>query len=438
MRVDLKELNEVADGTRAALVPVTYGVPEGMRSAECNGGVPGVWKSADGRVWFPTVRGVVAIDPGAGVRVPPAVILEEASADALTLDRQHETSVPPRTSGIDFRFTALSLAAADKVRFKYRLDPYDDTWVDAGAGRTAHYKRLPPGAYTFRVIAANSFGVWNENGDAIRFVLRPHYYQTIWFRTLVLTALAGLLYLVYRVRVRRLQQAFEMTLDARVDERTRIARDLHDTLLQGAHGVLLRFQTVVHLLPDRPEHAKQELETAIAQTAAFVTDARNEVQGLRRSVTQRNDLGTAIDTLGHEIAAAAAGGGPAFGVTVEGEPRELHPIVRDEIYKIAAEALRNAYRHASATHVEVEMRYDPDGLRLRVRDDGKGIDPDVPREGIEGHYGLRGMRERATLIGGELTVWSEVGAGSEVELLVPASAAFASPAGIRRPLVRSR
>ena len=432
MHIALKELNEVADGTRPAIAPIMYGVPEGMRSAECNGGSPGVWKSADGRIWFATVRGVVAIDPAAGVRLPPAVILEEASAGTLILDRQQQISVPAGNTALDFRFTALSLSDADQARFKYRLDPFDEDWVDAGTRRTAHYTHLPPGAYTFRVIAANSFGAWNETGDAIRFVLRPHYYQTAWFRAVTATALIGLLYVAHRLRLRRLQHSFELTLDARVDERTRIARDLHDTLLQGAHAILLRFQTVVHLLPDRPAQAKQELESAIAQTADFVTETRNEVQGLRRSVTQRNDLGNAIATLGQELAAAAAGRTAAFGVTIEGEPRELHPIVRDEIYKITAEALRNAFRHASAAHVEVEMRYDDDGLRLKVRDDGRGIDPDVPRDGIEGHYGLRGMRERAMLVGGHLTVWSQVGAGTEVDLRVPAPAAYArlgGPAG---------
>jgi signal transduction histidine kinase len=359
--------------------------------------------------------------------LPPAVILEEASANTRLLAREQQTSVPPGNGVVDFRFTGLSLFDPEKLRFKYRLDPFDEDWVDAGARRTAHYTNLPPGGYSFRVIAANGFGVWNEKGDAIRFVLRPHYYQTNWFRALCVMVVVSLLYVAYRLRLRRLQRVFEMTLDARVDERTRIARELHDTLLQGAHGILLRFQTVSHLLPDRPVQAKETLDRAIEQTVGFITEARDEVQGLRGSVVQRNDLATAIDTLGRELAATGVGPPPSFGVTVEGEARELHPIVRDEIYKIAAEALRNAFRHAHAAHLEVEIRYDNDGFRLRVRDDGRGIDPRASREGIEGHYGLGGMRERATRIGGDLTIWSEVGAGSEIELRVPASAAYARP-----------
>ena len=212
----------------------------------------------------------------------------------------------------------------------------------------------------------------------------------------------------YQLRVRQLRHQFEMTLDARVGERTRIARELHDTLLQSFHGLLLRFQTVSHLLPESPSDAKQRLDAAIEHAAAAVTEGRDAVQGLRSSTTEKNNLAPAISALGAEL--AADGSRPAFHVAVEGETRELHPILRDEIYKIAAEALRNAFRHAHAGRVEVEIRYDDEQFRLRVRDDGKGIDAAVlADQGLEGHYGLRGMHERAELIGGKLAVWSEVG-----------------------------
>ena len=219
---------------------------------------------------------------------------------------------------------------------------------------------------------------------------------------------------------------FEMTLEARIGERTRIARDLHDTLLQSFHGLLLRFQTVSVLLPDRPIEAKEKLDSAIEQAAGAITEGRDSVQGLRASTVERNDLALAIRTLGEELEDDSSNHRPAtFRVAVEGQPRDLHPILRDEIYKIAAEALRNAFHHAQAKQVEVEIRYDHDQFRLRVRDDGKGMDAEVlSSHGLEGHYGLRGMRERATLIQGKLAVWSEVDAGTEVELRVPASAAY--------------
>ena len=218
----------------------------------------------------------------------------------------------------------------------------------------------------------------------------------------------------------RLSQQFEMTLEARVAERTRIARELHDTLLQSFHGLLLRFQTVSHLLPQRPTEAKERLDNAIEQAAEAITEGRDAVQGLRDSTVKGNDLAQAISTLGEELAGEAANHRPVFRVAVEGESRDLHPILRDEIYKIAAEGLRNAFRHAQARQIEVEIRYDNERLRLRVRDDGKGIDPAViAGRGSEGHYGLPGMRERAILIGAKLTVWSELDAGTEVELDLP-------------------
>ena len=427
-RLSLKELNDLADGRVASISPVSYGIAEGMRNSECNSGSPGAWKTADGRIWFPTLRGVVAIDPTAGNRLPPPVVLEEAWANQLRLERSDRTSIPPGNNTLDFRFTALSFSAPDKVRFKYRLDPYEKEWVEAGPGRTAHYTNLEPGEYSFQVIAANDYGVWNERGASVRFVLQPHYYQTAWFRALCGMFVLTLVWAAYQLRVRQLRHQFEMTLNARVDERTRIARDLHDTLLQGAHGILLRFQTVAELLPERPTEAKDRLEGAIGQTAHFITDARDEVQGLRASTIQSNDLPMAIRTLGEELETGSTSDQSAgFRIAVEGKARDLHPIVRDEIYKIAAEALRNSFRHAKARRVEVEIRYANDEFRLRVRDDGRGIDPAVlAAKGSEGHYGLRGMTERAKAVGGHLAVWSQPHEGTEVELRVPASAAYAA------------
>jgi signal transduction histidine kinase len=244
-------------------------------------------------------------------------------------------------------------------------------------------------------------------------------------------ALLTLLWVAHRFRMRQMRHAFDMMLEARVGERTRIARELHDTLLQGFHGLLLRFQTVSHLLPERANEAKDLLDSAIRQAAASMTEGRDAVQGLRASALENNDLAQSIRTLGDELAGIAPQ--PAnFRVSVEGVPRQLHPILRDEVYKVAAEALRNAYRRAEARHIEVELHYGHEEMRMRVRDDGKGIDPAVlASHGTQGHYGLRGMPERAALAGGELAIWSEVGVGTEVELRVAASTVHLTPP--RRP-----
>jgi len=229
----------------------------------------------------------------------------------------------------------------------------------------------------------------------------------------------------YQLRVRQLAAQFNMRLDERVQERTRIARELHDTLLQSFHGLLMNFQTASRLLPGRPKEAKEKLDSAIEQAEDAILEGRDAVQGLRASTVQSNDLALAIGTLGEELATEAANHGSArFRVAVEGVPRNLHPILRDEVYKIAAEALRNAFRHSQAEQIEVEIHYDNQEFRLRVRDDGRGFDPAIAPEEREGHFGLPGMKERAKIAGGKLKVWSEVGAGTEVELEMPASTAY--------------
>jgi len=223
----------------------------------------------------------------------------------------------------------------------------------------------------------------------------------------------------------QLRRQFEMTLEARVRERTRIARELHDTLIQSFHGLLLRFHTVFQMLPERPIEAKEKLGSAIEQADEAITEGRDAVQGLRDPQIEDNDLALAISTLGEELAANSSGHRPAFRVAVEGESRNLHPILGEEVYNIAAEALRNAFRHAQGQQVEVEIRYENEQFRLRVRDDGKGMDPEVlSGQGLAGHYGLRGMRERAKLIEGKLVLWSEVDAGTEVDLSIPAGTAY--------------
>src|SRR5208337_823551 len=340
---------------------------------------------------------------------------EFAATDILKL------SPHPRELQIDY--TSPALLNPQRVKFRYRLDGYDRDWRDAGTRRQAFYTDLPPGKYSFRVVACNSDGVWSESAGKVDFAVAPAYYQTNWFRTLCAAILLALVWAAYRLRVRQLRQQFELTLEARVGERTRIARELHDTLLQSFHGLLLRFQTVSQLLPEHTE-AKEKLDSAIEQAADAITEGRDAVQGLRASTVQSNDLALAISTLGEELASDPSNHrSAAFRVAVEGEARNLHPILRDEIYRIAAEALRNAFRHAQAQLVEVEIRYDNHQFRLRVRDDGKGIDPAVlSGHGPGGHFGLPGLRERGKLIGGELAIWSEVGAGTEIELRVPAGA----------------
>jgi signal transduction histidine kinase/streptogramin lyase len=336
-----------------------------------------------------------------------------------------------RDSVFSFEFAALGYANSQKNRYRYKLENFEPGWNEVGSKqRLATYTNLDSGKYVFRVQGSNSDGVWNEQGVSLPVLITPPWWNTTSFRVLCSVLILALLWAAYQWRLRQLRNQFEMTLDARVGERTSIARELHDTLLQSFHGLMLRFQIVSELLPERPVEAKEQLDRAMERASMAITEGRDAVQGLRAATAQKNDLAQDIDTLGEELAADPANDGcTAFRVTVEGESRDLHPILRDEIYRIAGESLRNAFRHAQAQQVEVEIRYDHERFRLRVRDDGKGIDTAV-LSGQEpgGHYGLPGMRERAKLIGGKLTIWSEVGVGTEVELVIPAGTAYVTVA----------
>jgi signal transduction histidine kinase len=258
------------------------------------------------------------------------------------------------------------------------------------------------------------------------FTILPAYYQPNWFRALCVVVFMVLLRAAYQLRVRALAHQFNRTLEARVSERTRIARDLHDTLLQSFQGALLRFQSVANIFATRPDEARERLEKALDQAEAAITEGRNAVHGLRASATTVNDLANGIATLGlHLTGDGSPGRVPLIDVAVDGTSRDLNPMVRDEAYQIAGEALRNAVKHAGAGRIMVTIHYELRQLRLTVRDDGKGIDAEtMARRQVEGHFGLPGMRERAAIVKGRLEVRSGRGAGTEIELAVPAATAY--------------
>jgi ligand-binding sensor domain-containing protein/signal transduction histidine kinase len=418
-----------------------YDLSDGLQSNEFS---TGCYQSPDGEMFFGGSNGFNAFF-AENIRdnpyVPPIVItsfkifnkpvsigthsvLKKAIsyADSLTLSY--------RDNEFSFEFAALSYANSQKNHYRYKLENFEPGWnqVDSKQ-RLATYTNLDPGKYIFRVQGSNSDGVWNEEGVSLPILISPPWWKTNWFRAICAVAVLCLLLGTYQVRLQQLHQQFSMTLEARVLERTRIARDLHDTLLQSFHGVLLYLQTISNELP--AGNTKEKLDTVITQAEQAIVEGRGAVQGLRTSTVERNDLGLAIRALGEEVAAAdTRARRPDFTVQVEGAPRNLHPITRDEVYRITGEAMRNAFRHADAKRIEVEIRYDHRQLRARVRDNGKGIDRQlISGDGRQGHFGLRGMQERAKLIGGKLTVWSEPDSGTEVELIIPAARAYlTSPA----------
>jgi signal transduction histidine kinase/ligand-binding sensor domain-containing protein len=409
------------------------------------GGLPGVAQirplpsaieGTDGSLWFATTGGVARLDPThSQLRVePPVITIQSVSADDKPYEPTFPVRFPAHTSSVQIRYSAVSLSEPEAIHFRYKLQETDKDWHETDTAEPASYRNLAPGSYHFSVDATDTNGVWSHKVATAEFTILPAFYQTAWFRLLAVASFFALLWGLYRLQLRQLTHEHNMRLEARVNERTRIARDLHDTLLQSFHGLLLRFQTVSNLLPTRPAEAKETLDSAIDQAAEAITEGRDAVQGLRSSTVVTNDLALAINTLGEELAAGETNPNNAvFHVGVEGTTRDLHPILRDEVYRIAGEAMRNAFKHAQAQRIEVELRYDERQFRLRVRDDGKGIDAKLVNDHERpGHYGMRGMRERAKLLGGKLTVWSELDAGTELELRIPATNAYATPDGGKR------
>jgi len=392
---------------------------------------PTAVRGTDERLWFATTNGVAWVDPRYLYRneLPPPVVIQSVVADGRILSPSRKVELPGRTINLQIAYAGLSLAVPERVQFRYRLRGMDDDWQSAGTRRTAYYTRLPPGSYDFQVIATNDAGVWNETGAELSIGIIPAWYQTWWFHALCALLTIATLAALYRLRVAQVRAETHRLLEVRTSERERIARDLHDTLLQSFHGLLLQLQTAYKLLPGRPDKAKLALGVAIDGACEAATEGRDTVQGLRTSTVAGNDLAAAIKSLGQELAGQCSERSPVLlRVDVAGTPQMLCPLVRDEIYRIAGESLRNAFRHAGAKRIEVNLCYDQAQLRLQVRDDGKGIDPEVLCEGAGArHYGIHGMRERAKLMGAGLEVWTAPDSGTEVELSIPASRAYARP-----------
>jgi signal transduction histidine kinase/ligand-binding sensor domain-containing protein len=412
--------------------PAIFDSADGLRSrANAGGFSPHVSKSADGKLWFFPQDGLSSVDPArlAPDSSPPSVHLEQLRADRLThmftSDPKARFMLPPLVRDLEIEYTAIHTTAPEKVRFRYMLEGRDHEWTDAGARRQVFYNDLPPANYRFRV-SASATGVWNESSASLDFRIAPAYYQTRWFQATCLMAAGTTLAMLYRFRLRQVALQFRLRMEERVSERTRIARDLHDTLLQSLHALLLNFHSVGYLLPDRPVDARDALETAIENARHAITEGRKAVEGLRSVRHEGADLEATIGRLIRELAAHRnQPASPDFHVNVEGATRSLAPIVGNEVDRIAIEALRNAFLHARAQRIEVDIWYHTREFRLRVRDNGKGIDPESLQNGRDGHYGITGMYERAKMVRGKLVFWSELGSGTEVELTIPASLAYA-------------
>ena len=395
---------------------------------------PAATRSPDGRLWFANDSVVQMVDPDhldLNSQSPP-VHIEQVVAQGSPYAAVSLVRLPEHTRDIQVDYTALSFASPQRVLFRVMLQGHDHQWIDVGARRSAFYTNLSPGSYRFLVRACNNDGVWNNQGAAFEFVILPAWYQTVWFHLIALISLALLGYAFYLLRMRQYAAAIRARFNERLDERVRIARELHDTLLQSFHGLMFQFQAARNLLPRRPESAMQSLDEALLATEHALAEGRDAIHDLRPESVTQHDIAELLRAAGQELTKthAATGRLPSFRVIVEGQVQKLSPTLQDEIYRIGSEVIRNAFHHADAGSIEVEIRYDEHELRLRIRDDGKGIESrDLKANGRPGHWGLPGIRERAKRIGSHLEFWSEGGAGTEVELRVPSAMAYESESG---------
>jgi signal transduction histidine kinase/ligand-binding sensor domain-containing protein len=390
--------------------------------------------AADGKLWFANGTDLQFVDPKHWLHnsVPPPVQIQTLIADDRTYVQHSPTKLPPLTRNVQINFTALSFVAPQRVRFRYRLYGWDTDWQDPGGRRQSFYTNLHPGKYRFSVIAANDDGLWNMKGDSLEFELEPAYYQTWWFRLLCVAAALVLLQSVFVYRLRRAKVNIQQRLAARLSERERIARDLHDTLLQSVQGLMLKFHAVANAIPP-DSAARNKLENALAQGREVIAEGRSRVVDLRRADAPSTELATQLSSYGASFLQTSEA---TFNASVVGQPLPLNPIAADEVLNIGREAMGNAFMHAEARHIEIELAYGEKSLALRIRDDGKGMERGTVETGQEGHWGIVGMRERSRALGANFNVWSRPGSGTEIELIVPAATAYAACGGVtKRPLV---
>jgi ligand-binding sensor domain-containing protein/signal transduction histidine kinase len=411
-RASREALNRMADGGAAAEV-MRFGVADGMRISECSsGGHPAALRLKDGSLWFATLKGIARVDPE---HMPVNGVAPQAALERVSVDDAWQTStadltVAPGHSHYEFDYAGLSFVAPQKVEYRYQLEGFDRGWVDAGTRRAAYYTNLPHGHYTFRVIARNNDGVWSETAATAELTIEPHVYQTVWFRLLVLLAIVGLAYAAWQRRLMRVEREFQAVLG----ERTRIAREIHDTLAQGFVAVSVHLELVAQLMRNSAEAAREQLARAQSLVRSSLEDARTSIWELRSQGTEREDLAVRILKMAEETA-SRAGSRARVQMQVAGTNHPLDEDVERELMRIAREAVTNAVRHGDAENIVLRLEFEGSMFGMEIRDDGEGF-AGTPPDGSSGHFGLTGMRERAEAIGATLAVESSVGEGTAVRL----------------------
>ncbi len=427
-RVSRAELNNFADGKIQTVTSIAYGVKDGMADAECNGGrSPAGFKSKkDGTLWFPTQKGVAVINPAAVKTnpLPPPVVIENARIDNQTVGNfQTEIELLPGQENLEIDYTGLSFIKPEQIRFRYRLENLDETWTEAGNRRTAFFPHLAPGEYTFRVIAANSDNVWNEEGASIKVVVKPPFYRT-WIFLLACALVASLLiYAIYRRRIfnleraRKMQEEFSRRLiNAHESERRRIAAELHDSIGQSLAMIKNRVVQSAENVTD--EKTRQQLDLITAQTTQTIGEVREISYNLRPYLLENLGLTKAVKSLLNKIAET---GQIKIQIKLDDVDDLFEPDAEMSIYRIIQENLTNILKHAAATEAQVLLKKSERNLTILISDDGKGFDSKAAnnKDYDKGGFGLLGISERVKMLGGTQEIESEIGGGTNVLIKIP-------------------
>jgi signal transduction histidine kinase/ligand-binding sensor domain-containing protein len=398
-----------------------FSVADGLATAQASTGVPSLALTPDGKVWAATGKGLAQFDPRRlpSTNAKPTIYLTGITVGRDAAPTGHELSLPPGTNHVEIDFAAIEISSPEKIHLQYRLDDVDSEWLDASSDARAIYTQVPVGTHALHVRACNRNGIWDRQGVAISITQQPHFYQTRPF--VAATLVLGLLLVggIHRLRVRQISRTMTARFDERLDERTRVARDLHDTFLQTVQASKM---VAEHALKDSADHSR--MVRAMDQLSTWLGQATEEgraaLNSLRASTNETNDL---AEALRRAIDECRQGSQAEMSVSVNGDVREMHPVVRDEVYRIGYEAIRNACTHSGGDRLEVSLDYGHD-LTLRIRDNGVGIDPSVVEKGRDGHFGLPGIRERSERIRGRFTVVSAPSSGTVIMLVVPGLTAF--------------
>lgn len=427
-RVNRRELNDFADGVINHITSVSYGKPDGMLDVECNGGgQPAGIKAKDGKFWFPTQKGVVVFNPDdiKIINTPPPVKIEDVLVDNVSTAFDEEIKIPSDKENFQISYTGLSFILPEQIRFRYKLEGLNDHWTEAGTRRTAYFSYLPPGEYNFVVTAANRDGVWNPNAVNLKIIIEPAVYQTWWFRLLAVLIAVGIIFALYQRRVNALRQANETQkefskrlIESQETERKRIAAELHDSLSQNLVVIKNRVLLAKRTIEDR-EKTTEQLEEISSATEEAIDEVTEISYNLRPYQLDKLGLTKAVESMLKKISTAS---GIKFKVDIDKIDDFFPPDLEINFYRIVQECANNIVKHSEADEAEIKITRLNPKLRLMIRDNGRGFQPDrIETSRQSGGFGLIGLAERTRILGGKYQVQSSPNEGTTVTLEITAT-----------------